>query len=172
MFPGGTNGRREAWKLLWPCDTRSRFRQYLSWGTDCFSGSVSPHYDPNRDGMYCRRQSQLWKRYFKRQYYAVVLGSVAFLACISCKPKPQESTPNAAYSAIEKQFISGELSVARKQADEAYRHFESSRPDWAATFRIELAKILIYQGKSDEALTLLQPPLPPHSTIESEVRRK
>jgi CHAT domain-containing protein/Flp pilus assembly protein TadD len=76
------------------------------------------------------------------------------------------------YDGIEKEFISGDLPKAREHAEEASRRFESSRPDWAASFRIELAKVLIYQGKSGEALPLLQLPLPAYSGIESQVRRK
>lgn len=76
------------------------------------------------------------------------------------------------YEGIEKEFVSGDLPRAREQAEEASRHFQSSRPDWAASFRIELAKVLIYQGKSGDALPLLQQPLPSHSSIESQVRRK
>ena len=76
------------------------------------------------------------------------------------------------YAGIEKEFLSGELSKAYQHSEEAYRYFESSRPDWAVTFRLELAKVLIYQGKSRDSLALLQQPLPPHSPVESEVRRK
>jgi CHAT domain-containing protein/Flp pilus assembly protein TadD len=76
------------------------------------------------------------------------------------------------YNQIEKEFISGELSRAREHSEEAYRHFELSQPRWAATFRTELAKVLIYQGKSGDALPLLQQPLPEHSSTESVVRQK
>jgi CHAT domain-containing protein/Flp pilus assembly protein TadD len=80
--------------------------------------------------------------------------------------------PDAAYNQIEKEFISGELSKAQEQSEAAYKHFEVSRPDWTAVFRLELAKILIYQGKSSDALLLLQHPLPEHSSVELAVRRK
>jgi CHAT domain-containing protein/tetratricopeptide (TPR) repeat protein len=76
------------------------------------------------------------------------------------------------YASIEKEFRSGELSKARLHSEEAYRRFESSRPDWAATFRLELAKVLIYQGKGRDSLALLDQSLPTHSTIESKVRQK
>jgi tetratricopeptide (TPR) repeat protein len=92
------------------------------------------------------------------------------LACIGCRHEPQV-TPDAAYSRIESQLISGDLSTAREQSTEAYEYFKSSRPDWAATFRIELAKVLIYQGASGEASALLQQPLPVASNTESQVRR-
>ncbi len=76
------------------------------------------------------------------------------------------------YAGIEKEFLSGELSQAQQHSEEAYRRFESSRPDWAVTFRLELAKVLIYQGKNHDALDLLQQHLPADSTLESEVSRK
>jgi CHAT domain-containing protein/Flp pilus assembly protein TadD len=75
------------------------------------------------------------------------------------------------YLGIEKEFVSGELSKANQHSEEAYRRFESSRPDWAATFRLELAKVLIYQGKNRDALVILQQPLPAGSTVESEANR-
>lgn len=89
--------------------------------------------------------------------------------CIGCRREPP---PDAVYDEIEKKFISGELSKASEQSEKAYLRFEGSRPDWAATFRLELAKVLIYQGKSVDALELLQQPLPGSSQIESEVRQK
>jgi CHAT domain-containing protein/Flp pilus assembly protein TadD len=76
------------------------------------------------------------------------------------------------YGEIEKQFISGELAKASEQSERAYVHFENSRPEWAATFRLELAKVLIYQGKTVDALGLLQQPLPGNPKIQSEVRQK
>ena len=79
--------------------------------------------------------------------------------------------PDEVYSRIENEFISGELPKARSQAKEAYESFESSRPDWAAAFRVELGKVLIYQGESSDALPLLQQPLPAQSSIELQVRR-
>jgi CHAT domain-containing protein/Tfp pilus assembly protein PilF len=75
------------------------------------------------------------------------------------------------YGEMERQFISGDLSHARKLAEEAFRRFEADQSDWAVTFRLELAKILIYQGNSSEALPLLQEPLPAQSKVESRVRR-
>lgn len=90
--------------------------------------------------------------------------------CVGCKRQPQK-TPDAVFRQIEKEFIAGELSLARQHAEEAYQHFGSSHPEWKAPFRLELAKVLIYQGKSGDALALLQQPLPDSATIESEVRR-
>jgi CHAT domain-containing protein/Flp pilus assembly protein TadD len=94
------------------------------------------------------------------------------LACFGCKHEPPVLAPDTAYAEIEREFISGNLSKAREQSEEAYKHFEASRSDWSATFRIELAKVLIYQGESGRALVLLQQPLPARSSVESEVRRE
>jgi len=89
----------------------------------------------------------------------------------ACRRETQ-TTPDAVLNGIEKKFLSGELSKAREQSEVAYKQFASTSPEWAATFRLELAKVLIYQGASSEALPLLQQPLSPHSKIESEVKRK
>jgi CHAT domain-containing protein/Flp pilus assembly protein TadD len=96
---------------------------------------------------------------------------MALLLCIGCRHHSQV-TPEAIYNGIEKEFISGDLPAAREQAEEAYRRFESSSPDWAARFRLELAKVLVYQGKSGEALPLLLQPLPADFSTESQVRQK
>jgi CHAT domain-containing protein/tetratricopeptide (TPR) repeat protein len=92
------------------------------------------------------------------------------LVCIGCK-RQQPKTPDAVFRQIENEFIAGELSLARQDSEAAYQRFGSSRPEWKAPFRIELAKMLIFQGRSSDALVLLDQPLPDHSTIESEVRR-
>ena len=75
------------------------------------------------------------------------------------------------FGEVENKFIAGDLLHARDQSQEAYQRFEGSRPEWAAAFRIELGKVLIYQGKSGDALQLLQQPLPAQSNVESQVRR-
>jgi CHAT domain-containing protein/Tfp pilus assembly protein PilF len=101
-----------------------------------------------------------------------VIGSVGALACVGCKRKPETVTADAAYSAIEKEFASGNLSKARQLSEIGYQRFQSSSPSLTSTFRVELAKVLIYQGESGRALALLQPPLPSGSPLEIEVRRK
>ncbi|MCU1253328.1 MAG: Tetratricopeptide 1 repeat-containing protein [Edaphobacter sp.] len=76
------------------------------------------------------------------------------------------------YIKIEKEFIAGNLQKAREDAEEAYRGFASKDQNWASSFRLELGKVLIWQGENGNALTLLQQPLPAHSSIESQVRQK
>jgi CHAT domain-containing protein/tetratricopeptide (TPR) repeat protein len=89
---------------------------------------------------------------------------------IGCKRETQ-AEPDAVFREVEKKFIAGDLPHAREESQEAYQRFEGSRPDWAAVFRIELGKVLIYQGENGAALTLLQQPLPAQSGLESQVKR-
>jgi len=89
---------------------------------------------------------------------------------VGCK-RETLAKPDAVFREVEKKFIAGDLPHAREQAQEAYQHFEGSRPGWAAAFRIELGKVLIYQGQSSEALQVLQQPLPAQSNLESQARR-
>ena len=89
---------------------------------------------------------------------------------VGCK-RETLAKPDAVFSEVEKKFIAGDLPHAREQAQEAYQRFEGSRPDWAAAFRLELGKVLIYQGQSSEALQVLQQPLPAQSNLESQARR-
>ena len=79
--------------------------------------------------------------------------------------------PDATYVRIEHEVIRGELLNARDQSKQAYEYFKSSRPDWAAVFRVEWGKVLVYQGEGSDAQALLQQPLPATSSIESQVRR-
>jgi hypothetical protein len=91
--------------------------------------------------------------------------------CVGCQRKAQ-ATSNQIYEQIEREFLSGELSKAQTHSEEAYQRLEANQPDLAGPFRVELAKILIYQGKSSDALPLLESPISAHSNIEFEVRRK
>jgi CHAT domain-containing protein/Flp pilus assembly protein TadD len=87
-----------------------------------------------------------------------------------CKPGSQP-TPNAIYVKIEKEFVAGELQKASGDSLDAYQRFASGDPNWASTFHLELAKVLIWQGANSDALALLQQPLPAHASIESQVRQ-
>src|SRR5882757_2360591 len=171
MLAGGRAAGSEAWNILWPRAARAWLRQYLLWRTRRRSKLLSPYHDAGRDGMPRRRQYKRRGRLFKWSHHTVAIGNIVVLVLLGCRRESQRP-PEAVYSGIEKEFISGELSKAQQHSDEAYQHFESSRPDWAAPLRLELAKVLIYQGKNHDALDLLQQPLPAGSTIESEVNRK
>jgi CHAT domain-containing protein/Flp pilus assembly protein TadD len=59
-----------------------------------------------------------------------------------------------------------------EHSNEALKRFEVGSAYWAATFRLESAKILIWQGNNRDAFTLLQQTLPENSHTELAVRRK
>lgn len=92
------------------------------------------------------------------------------MACVGCRQRPK-AAPDDVYFSVEKQLISGELSKAQQQSKQAYEYSIISRPEWTPAFRVQLAKVLIYQGQSGDALALLQPPLPDNSNIETQVNR-
>jgi CHAT domain-containing protein len=86
--------------------------------------------------------------------------------------RESQATADSTHSQIEKEFVSGDLPKALKDSQEAYRHFETSSPSSAADFRLESAKILIWQGKNKDALVLLQQTPIVRSDARFEVRRK
>src|SRR6266702_2975143 len=171
MLPGGRSTGSKGCEFGWSRDLCTRLRQYLSFRTDPRPRFFPANHDADRDGMYRGRKPELRNRRFQWISRSIAIGSIVFLVCIGCRREPQ-ITPDVVYRQIEKEFIAGELPKARQHSEEAYQHFKSSRPDWATAFRLELAKVLIYQGKSGDALLLLQQPFSTHSSVESEVRRK
>jgi CHAT domain-containing protein/tetratricopeptide (TPR) repeat protein len=90
---------------------------------------------------------------------------------IGCNREPR-ITPDATYNVIEKEFVSGNLARAQQLSREASTRFGSSHSKWIPIFRLQLAKVLIYQGKSGDALVLLEQPIPSNIGLDSEVRRK
>jgi CHAT domain-containing protein/tetratricopeptide (TPR) repeat protein len=93
------------------------------------------------------------------------------LAGAGCK-RDLQATADLTYQQIEKEFVSGDLPKALSDSQRATSQFESSRPDAAAGFRLESAKILIWQGNNKDALALLhQSPLA-RPDAQFEVRRK
>lgn len=91
-------------------------------------------------------------------------------ALAGCRHKPPVA-PDEVYSQIESEFVAGDLSRAQEHSQQAYQRFASSHPDWAARFRVELGKVLVYQGKSSDAQALLKQPLPANASVELQVRR-
>ena len=88
-----------------------------------------------------------------------------------CKRESQ-ATADSKYRQIEKEFVSGDLPGALKDSQEAYRQFEMSSSGSAVDFRLESAKILIWQGNNKDALLLLQQIPSVSSDTKFEVRRK
>jgi CHAT domain-containing protein/tetratricopeptide (TPR) repeat protein len=93
------------------------------------------------------------------------------LASPGCKREVQ-ATADSTYRQIEKEFVSGDLPKALKDSQEAYRQFETTSSGSAADFRLESAKILIWQGNNKDALVLLQQMPIVSSDTKFEVRRK
>jgi CHAT domain-containing protein/Flp pilus assembly protein TadD len=87
-----------------------------------------------------------------------------------CKRNSQ-LTPAATYNKIDQEFIAGNLQAAREHAEEANQRFANDAT-WTTAFRLELAKILIWQGNNGDALLFLQQPLPSQTNLESQVRQK
>lgn len=72
----------------------------------------------------------------------------------------QQSDPDRLYRSIEQHFISGELAEADAESARATLARESASPLWEARFRVQQAKVWVYQGRYGDALLLLKPPLP------------
>jgi CHAT domain-containing protein/Flp pilus assembly protein TadD len=118
-----------------------------------------------------RRDCKHRNRLFQWISNAITIVAVLFALGIGCK-RESRITPDAAYNGIEREFVSGNLSKAQRLSQEASARFESSHPEWIPVFRLQLAKVLIYQGESGDALRLLEQPLPVNIGLDSEVRRK
>src|SRR5260370_5306382 len=170
MLPGGRSTGSKGCELGWSRDLRARIRQYLSFRTDPRSKFFPADHDADGTRMPGGRDPELRHCRFQWLSHSIAVKILVFLACIGCRREPQ-MRPDGVYAQIEKKLIAGELSNAREESKQAYEYFKSIRPDWAATFRVELGKVLIYQGESGDALALLQQPFPAQSSIESQVRR-
>jgi len=93
------------------------------------------------------------------------------LASPGCKRESQ-ATADSIYRQIEREFVSGDLPTALKDSQDACRRFEPSNSPSAADFRLESAKILIWQGNNKDASVLLQQMPAVSSDTRFEVRRK
>src|SRR5260370_30275358 len=170
MLPGGRSTGSKGCELGWSRDLRARIRQYLSFRIDPRSKFFPADHDADGTRMPGGRDPELRNSRFQWRSHAIAVAAIATVVCIGCKHR-SENAHDAVYAEIEKNFISGDLSKASEQAQEAYRNFQSSDSEWASMFRIELAKVLIYQGKTGDALVLLELPLATHATIDAEVKR-
>ena len=62
------------------------------------------------------------------------------------------------YAQAEQDFLTGQLNAALQKAQRGSAAFGLNDPAWAARFQLEEAKILLYQGRSAEAVKLLADP--------------
>src|ERR1700722_1802831 len=170
MLPGDRNRWSRGWTEFWQCSCGARLRQYLLWRTYRRTELLSVDHGARRDGMRGRGQPQRRIVLLQRAAYSVAIGIVALAVCIGCR-RQTPMAPDAVYAGIENELAAGELTKAREEAKAANDFFALKQPEWAAVFRIELGKVLIYQGESARALTLLQQPLPQSSSTDSQVMR-
>jgi CHAT domain-containing protein/Tfp pilus assembly protein PilF len=56
-------------------------------------------------------------------------------------------------------------------AEAAYKAYSATDPLWSARFRVALARVYLYQGRSQEVVTILQQPLPANADLDLTVRK-
>jgi CHAT domain-containing protein len=91
-------------------------------------------------------------------------GTVMLVSCRS----NQRFDAEAVYQQAETKFQHGDLKAAVAQVDDGLRKLGDDRADAAWRFRLLKAEILIWQGFSQDAITLLKPE-PPQSQAMREV---
>ena len=82
-------------------------------------------------------------------------------------------SPDSRYQEILRDSQHGEIEQAVKQADREYRRYAANQPNQAWRFRVLEAQLLVMQGKTKDALTLINDPLPSSlSATDIAARRK
>jgi CHAT domain-containing protein/predicted negative regulator of RcsB-dependent stress response len=74
--------------------------------------------------------------------------------------------PDQIYQDARNKFERGELVQALNAADHGYDKSQKSEPEWSSRFRVLKGEILVWQGKSKDALAVLEAPLP--SSLDSD----
>jgi CHAT domain-containing protein len=64
-------------------------------------------------------------------------------------------SPDHEFAAVDQLFQAGQLAEAQSRAERARIYLKDKNPEWAMRFRIEEAKVRLYQGDSAEATQLL-----------------
>jgi len=72
------------------------------------------------------------------------------MGLVGCRPNPQ-----ATYEHAYQTFVHGDLLRSQQEAEQGYKRFLNSRPDWAWRFRILQAKALLWSGLYADVLRLL-----------------
>src|SRR3981081_3423295 len=88
-----------------------------------------------------------------RRLLVLLCSSAALLT--SCRSNTGFS-PSAVYLQAESKFQHGDLNGALAQVDDGLRELDGKRPDEAWRFRLLKAEVLIWQGFSQDAITLLR----------------
>jgi CHAT domain-containing protein len=99
------------------------------------------------------RNHQHVLRYHQWKWHPIAITFlIALFWSTGCR-RAGKPTPETEFLQVNELFLRGNLDAAQAKADQAIT--EQSRPEWAARFRVEDAKIRLYQGKSEEAIQLL-----------------
>src|SRR5437660_5151682 len=84
----------------------------------------------------------------------------------------REQPPQKAYEQIVSEINHGDLSAARRAADEAITRYGPDSQEWSWRFRILKAQVLISQSAPQEALAILRGELPPGLATKDVAVRK
>ena len=85
---------------------------------------------------------------------------VPLLILLSASGCSHSSDAQSKFDLARKSFVRGDLAHARAEADASYNFFSSRDQKWAWKFRLLEAEILLDQGSSKDALSLVNSPLP------------
>lgn len=76
-----------------------------------------------------------------------------------CRRVDRQPSPQAVLDSVEQTFESGDLDGAQHRAAAAFRDAAEGTV-WKSVYRVELARVYLYQGRNPDALTLLAQPMP------------
>jgi CHAT domain-containing protein/tetratricopeptide (TPR) repeat protein len=83
---------------------------------------------------------------------AFMLFAAALVSGLGCSsPEP----PSVAYNRAYRSYVQGDFIKGREQAQKGYDRFADSNPQWAVKFEVLEAEILVFAGRSEEALSIL-----------------
>ena len=90
--------------------------------------------------------------------YALIFAGSLVLLGFSCQARVPR-TLDQLFADIERRFVSGELASAEAEAKYSAVFIGRGTPEQAARFRLQQAKVRLYQGRTKQALALLAEPL-------------
>src|SRR5579864_2814837 len=113
-------------------------------------------------GLHRRRGTACGQRHGQRAYKTVacLLLLLAFESC------GRREDPQAAFDRDYQTFLRGDLKQSEGEAEQAYRRFLHSRPEWAWKFRILQAEASLWRGLYEQVPELLGSPPAFHNQPE------
>ncbi|HEY7352264.1 MAG TPA: CHAT domain-containing tetratricopeptide repeat protein [Terriglobales bacterium] len=91
----------------------------------------------------------------------LALFCILVAVCSSCH-RPEDAS--IAYERARTTFVHGDLVASQTAAEEGYRRFKSSNPEWAWKFKILEAESMLWRGMYLDVVNLLQASPPDRST--------